>query len=273
MDSSTHHHLNFPKLESEPFEFENFNFETQFGNALKRPVFDVESCFDNLNNYNFNSSFEMPSKTTYTDQFLDFKDLIDEFALFDNNSSTCATLPSPNEDMLVDTKPKPVVKTEVDSFELYCTGNVTTTYIDDGNSSNGLALTVKREYGEVSDGEIRSICGRKRTTPLELEEIQKFFNFPISQAAKELNVGLTVLKKRCRELKIMRWPHRKIKSLKALIDNVKELGLTDEILMLEEHKKMLEKLPDMELTERTKRLRQACFKANYKKRRSLAICC
>ncbi|OMP00943.1 Plant regulator RWP-RK, partial [Corchorus capsularis] len=207
--------------------------------------------------------------------FLDFKDLIDEFALFDNNSSSSATLrPSLNEDMLVDVKPKPVVKTEVDSFELYCDK---ITYIDDGNSSNALALTVKREYGEVSDWEgeqqIRSICGRKRTTPLELEEIQKFFNFPISQAAKELNVGLTVLKKRCRELKIMRWPHRKIKSLKALIDNVKELGLTDEILMLEEHKKMLEKLPDMELTDRTKRLRQACFKANYKKRRSLGICC
>ncbi|OMO51622.1 hypothetical protein CCACVL1_29678 [Corchorus capsularis] len=28
---STHHHLNFPKLESDPFEFDNFNFETPFG--------------------------------------------------------------------------------------------------------------------------------------------------------------------------------------------------------------------------------------------------
>jgi hypothetical protein len=42
-------------------------------------------------------------------------------------------------------------------------------------------------------------------------------------------------------------------------------------MMLEEHKRLLERLPDMELTERTKRLRQACFKANYMKRRSLAI--
>ncbi|GFY84063.1 RWP-RK domain-containing protein [Actinidia rufa] len=88
--------------------------------------------------------------------------------------------------------------------------------------------------------------------------------------AKELKVGLTVLKKRCRELNIMRWPHRKIKSLKSLIHNVKELGLTTEIEMLEEHRRMLEKLPELELTERTKKLRQACFKANYKKRRSLA---
>lgn len=53
------------------------------------------------------------------------------------------------------------------------------------------------------------------------------------------------------------------------IINLQELGLTNEIEMLEEHKKMVERIPEMELTERTKKLRQACFKANYKKRRSL----
>lgn len=51
---------------------------------------------------------------------------------------------------------------------------------------------------------------------------------------------------------------------------MQELGLTTEIGVLEEHKRMLEKLPELELTERTKKLRQACFKANYKRRRSLA---
>ncbi|XAR71618.1 hypothetical protein NMG60_11017981 [Bertholletia excelsa] len=113
--------------------------------------------------------------------------------------------------------------------------------------------------------------GRAKSGDLEFEEIQKYFDVPITVAAKELNVGLTVLKKRCRELNIMRWPHRKIKSLKSLIHNVKELGLTKEIEMLErQYGRMLEKLPELELTERTKRLRQACFKANYKKRRALA---
>ncbi|XP_011084743.1 protein RKD4 [Sesamum indicum] len=111
--------------------------------------------------------------------------------------------------------------------------------------------------------------GRHKSSGLKLEEIQKYFDVPITVAARELNVGLTVLKKRCRELNITRWPHRKIKSLKSLIHNVKELGLTNEIEMLEEHKRMVEKIPEMELTERTKKLRQACFKANYKKRRSL----
>lgn len=47
------------------------------------------------------------------------------------------------------------------------------------------------------------------------------------------------------------------------------MGLTNEIMMLEEHKRILEVKPDMELTEKTKKLRQACFKANYKKRRYL----
>ncbi|CAI9302272.1 unnamed protein product [Lactuca saligna] len=107
----------------------------------------------------------------------------------------------------------------------------------------------------------------KRLRPLEFEEIEKYFEMPIIMAAKELGIGLTVLKKRCRELNINRWPHRKLKSLQSLIQNAKELGLQAEIEMLEGHKKMMEKLPGMELTERTKKLRQACFKATYKKRR------
>lgn len=62
---------------------------------------------------------------------------------------------------------------------------------------------------------------RYKSSALQLEEIQKYFDVPITRAAKELNVGLTVLKKRCRELNIARWPHRKIKSLKSLIHNAK----------------------------------------------------
>ncbi|XP_052180671.1 protein RKD1 [Diospyros lotus] len=116
----------------------------------------------------------------------------------------------------------------------------------------------------------RPNIGKPKSGALELHEIQKYFDVPITKAAKELKVGLTVLKKRCRELNIMRWPHRKIKSLNSLIHNVKKLGLTTEVEMLEEHRRMLEKLPELELTERTKKLRQACFKANYKKRRSLS---
>ena len=52
---------------------------------------------------------------------------------------------------------------------------------------------------------------------------------------------------------------------------VQGMGLTNELRMLEEHKRLLEQLPDMELPERAKRLRQACFKANYKKKRTLCL--
>nr|XP_027108618.1 protein RKD4-like [Coffea arabica] len=137
-----------------------------------------------------------------------------------------------------------------------------------GEASGGNAVCSRSSEPLVSDDGL--VSGRYKSSALEVDEIQKYFDVPITKAAKELKVGLTVLKKRCRELNIRRWPHRKIKSLKSLIDSAKELGLTSEIEMLEEHKRMLKVLPEMELTERTKKLRQACFKANYKKRRAMA---
>ncbi|KAK8690431.1 hypothetical protein V6N13_073964 [Hibiscus sabdariffa] len=187
--------------------------------------------------YDF-SSFSLPPQTNNVGvEFMDFEEISSDFGLFDEN-----------EDMMVDAKP---LKAAVDSLG----GNATNSRMVHGGSSRSQAE-------QIGSRTFR----RKRTCALELDEIQKYFGFPISEAAKEMNVGLTLLKKRCRELNILRWPHRKIKSLKSLINNVKELGLTNEVEMLEEHQRMLEKLPDMELTERTKKLRQACFKANYKKR-------
>lgn len=43
------------------------------------------------------------------------------------------------------------------------------------------------------------------------------------------------------------------------------------IKLLEMEKKQVEEIPDVELEDATKRLRQACFKANYKKRRLMEI--
>lgn len=50
-----------------------------------------------------------------------------------------------------------------------------------------------------------------------------------------------------------------------------EQKLKDVIKLLEEEKKKMEEVPDMELEEKTKRLRQACFKANYKRRRMMCM--
>ncbi|XP_010912244.2 protein RKD1 [Elaeis guineensis] len=122
--------------------------------------------------------------------------------------------------------------------------------------------------------------GRPRLTAIGFDEIRNYFHMPITRAAKEMNVGLTLLKRRCRELGIPRWPHRKIKSLRALIHNVQELGkgpnresIRRELETLEEHRRLMEENPLIELTEGTKKLRQACFKAHFKKRRALQKHC
>ncbi|KAJ4977471.1 hypothetical protein NE237_002577 [Protea cynaroides] len=115
------------------------------------------------------------------------------------------------------------------------------------------------------------------SSELTKQVISSYFYMPITQAAKELNVGLTLLKKRCRELGINRWPHRKLMSLQTLIKNIQELReeegeeseaqLRDAVELLEQERKLMEEMPDMQLEEKTKKLRQACFKANYKKRK------
>jgi RWP-RK domain len=66
----------------------------------------------------------------------------------------------------------------------------------------------------------RRDTGRARLAHISYNEIKQYFYMPITQVAKEIKVGLTILKKRCRELGILRWPHRKMKSLRSLIRNV-----------------------------------------------------
>lgn len=48
-------------------------------------------------------------------------------------------------------------------------------------------------------------------------------------------------------------------------ENVEQLRKVVNLLELE--KKIMEEFPDVQLEDKTKRLRQACFKANYKKRK------
>jgi hypothetical protein len=68
--------------------------------------------------------------------------------------------------------------------------------------------------------------GKTRLDHIDFDELRRYFYMPITRAAREMNVGLTVLKKRCRELGIARWPHRKMKSLKSLILNVQVTRLS-----------------------------------------------
>ncbi|KAL6912139.1 hypothetical protein ACP4OV_000944 [Aristida adscensionis] len=111
---------------------------------------------------------------------------------------------------------------------------------------------------------------------LTFELVSQHFSMPINQAARELSVGLTVLKKRCRELGVPRWPHRKIKTLDTLMDTVQEMGKTTEgvdgnltrraLEKLQQHKQLIQERPGMMLDEETKRLRQALYKESYNRR-------
>ena len=89
--------------------------------------------------------------------------------------------------------------------------------------------SVTQNWGPLppSNGEVnvnraraRSNSTSERITEITLHELSQYFHMPITQASKELKVGLTVLKKRCREFGIPRWPHRKMKSLESLINNI-----------------------------------------------------
>ncbi|KAJ0975309.1 hypothetical protein J5N97_017274 [Dioscorea zingiberensis] len=138
----------------------------------------------------------------------------------------------------------------------------------------------KKEIAE--EAKERKVEGSAREEKaLTFEDVSRYFYMPITQAAKKLNVGLTLLKKKCRELGIPRWPHRKMKSLQTLIKNVQDMEreegqvgeaqLRSILEILERERKMMEKEPGIQMEENTKRLRQACFKANYKKRRLMAL--
>lgn len=87
-----------------------------------------------------------------------------------------------------------------------------------GNEGTMMRKAKRKCCRETSNG---SGSGSASTKTLSREAISEYFYMPITQAAKQLNVGLTLLKKRCRELGIRRWPHRKLMSLQTLIKNVK----------------------------------------------------
>ncbi|CAN6239445.1 unnamed protein product [Urochloa humidicola] len=135
------------------------------------------------------------------------------------------------------------------------------------------------QKGAEIGGHPRSGSGGKNALTFEL--VSGHFCMPIKQAAQELNVGVTVLKKRCRELGIPRWPHRKVKSLQTLISNVQELGkLTEKedghltrsvVEILQLTKKQIEESPGLMLSKETKELRQACFKESFKRRRLMVM--
>ncbi|KAM7268354.1 hypothetical protein ACFE04_010520 [Oxalis oulophora] len=141
------------------------------------------------------------------------------------------------------------------------------------SNSNGVSNGCrKRKRGESDDDDEAIFNININAKFLTMKMISECFYMPIAKAATELNVGLTALKKRCRKLGIRRWPQRKLKSIQKLINNVQEMdkgeGRERKVQVLEREKQVIEQNPDWELDTETKRLRQAYFKDNYKRRRT-----
>ncbi|XP_031105280.1 protein RKD2-like [Ipomoea triloba] len=90
-------------------------------------------------------------------------------------------------------------------------------------------------------------------------------NQDTSTAAKELRVEYRILKRRCEELGIFRWPHRQLVSLQKLSENVKELGsieddpeLREVLKEIKDRREMMLTNPHLKLHPAEIKLRDAC---------------
>ncbi|KAF7153329.1 hypothetical protein RHSIM_Rhsim01G0109000 [Rhododendron simsii] len=73
-------------------------------------------------------------------------------------------------------------------------------------------IGAKRDEVRLSLGE-----QRERTGKLTLRDLMGYFHLPIEEAAREMKVCPTVMKKISRKHGLKRWPHRKIKSIEKKI--------------------------------------------------------
>ncbi|KAG6401758.1 hypothetical protein SASPL_138623 [Salvia splendens] len=113
-------------------------------------------------------------------------------------------------------------------------------YNINGSTINDGKVVVKEEK-KISNRSFEELEeSNKNKKKLTRQIISQYFYMPITQAARELN------------------------------EFGKEEGegkLQESLEILEQQRKLMEEIPDLQLEEKTKRLRQAFFKANYKKRK------
>ncbi|PUZ48460.1 hypothetical protein GQ55_7G246600 [Panicum hallii var. hallii] len=136
-------------------------------------------------------------------------------------------------------------------------------------------------------------ANRKHIDSITLVEIAQYFHLPIREASKTLKIGVSILKRKCRKYGIPRWPHRKIKSLESLINDLEYVldddsgedaqqelqkieeekqaavikALTKRKKMLESEKEIIQQKPALDLMTETKQFREDVFKRRYRARR------
>ncbi|GAQ92814.1 RWP-RK domain-containing protein [Klebsormidium nitens] len=125
-------------------------------------------------------------------------------------------------------------------------------------------------HGHVHE---RKLSQPEKISQVTIEKLRPYFDLPIKDACKKLGVGATILKRHCRQLGIVRWPYRKVKSLQGLIGAIEGFGTAGDASLGKQVSHVVEQLklereridhaPDQDITAGTKKLRQACFKATY----------
>ncbi|XP_022950274.1 protein RKD5-like isoform X3 [Cucurbita moschata] len=149
-------------------------------------------------------------------------------------------------------------------------------------TSSGFSTEFPNVADPMHDSYLSSKKKRRATSEhiagIALSDLAKYFDVPITEASRSLNVGLTVLKRKCREFGIHRWPHRKIKSIDGLIRDLQEeakhreedqkalMAVTKRQMMLQNERESIERTPFRELESETKRFRQDVFKRRHKAR-------
>nr|GMD14730.1 protein RKD2-like [Ipomoea batatas] len=128
------------------------------------------------------------------------------------------------------------------------------------NASVGGNMTTDSVVVERSMIETLARRQRKNTrrtfhdsSTISKEMISKYFHLPIYRAAKELRVGYTILKERCRELGIFKWPYRQLVSLEKLSGKAQEA-----MKELKSRREMLLRDPNLKLNPAEIRLRDSC---------------
>ncbi|KAA0025608.1 hypothetical protein IC582_018576 [Cucumis melo] len=144
--------------------------------------------------------------------------------------------------------------------------------------SKGSGNQMEESCDESGIAEKKRRATSEHIAGITLSDLAKNFGVPITEASRNLNVGLTVLKRKCREFGIHRWPHRKIKSIDGLIRDLQEeakhreedhkalMAVTKRQMMLQNERERIERTPFRELESETKRFRQDVFRRKHKAR-------
>ncbi|CAI5511539.1 unnamed protein product [Closterium sp. Naga37s-1] len=128
----------------------------------------------------------------------------------------------------------------------------------DNSSRIGEGETDKEHMSTEGRCKSRSPVKRKSRvlSSLTRDDIVRLFDFPIETAARLVGVGETALKRRCRELGIVRWKHRTLMGFRNISSSLQ--------IPSEELTRYFEEDPNLELGANLCKVRQKVYKERHR---------